>query len=72
MFSTHSLVPWQLSNRWNNCKYFCQRMHFRVSHIYREGNSYAYKIANFGVSSHDFTWWDLIPDFIREGFSEIE
>ena len=36
-----------------------------VSHIYREGNTVADKLANYGIESGDaFIAWDQAPDFI--------
>lgn len=43
-------------------------MHFVVSHIFREDNIFADKLANFGLSIIDVLWWDLVPSFIREDF----
>lgn len=68
-FKNPDLVPWKVRVRWNNCISFTQCMHFIVSHIYRKGNSYADKLANFGFSSHCFSWWDLIPYFIWEDYN---
>ena len=59
------LVPWQLRVEWNNCLHRISLMHFRSSHIYREGNKAADALANFGLSSDGLTWWDLPPVFIR-------
>lgn len=65
-FIFSSRVPWQLHNRWGNCKVYCQSMNFRVS--YREGNSCAYGLVNFGVTSQGFQWWNNVPNFIMEDF----
>lgn len=67
-FSSFNLVPWKIRNRWRNCMHLCNSMNFRVSHIYKEGNSCAYRLAAYGIYSQCFTWWDLIPDFISEDF----
>lgn len=67
-FNSPNLVPWQLRNIWRNCLLLFSHMQFIDSHIYREGNTCADKLANFGVNSHCSTWWDLITDFIRIDF----
>lgn len=50
-----SIVPWKLKNRWNNCVGKLQSMQFILSHIYREENHRADKLANLGLSIADFT-----------------
>ena len=35
-------------NRWDTCLNYCGKMRFRVTHIFREGNAYADKLANLG------------------------
>lgn len=67
-FSSPGLVPWKLRTRWHNCIHLTRSRGFRISHIYREGNQAADKLANFGVSSKCFSWWDLIPPFITVEF----
>ncbi|CAJ2651412.1 unnamed protein product [Trifolium pratense] len=69
-FSSAKIVPWALRNRWDNCVTLLSNMNFYVSHIYREGNHCADKLANIGLSLHGLTWWNHIPtrlqgDFIR-------
>lgn len=67
-FSSYDLVPWKIRNRWRNCMQLCKSMKFIISHIYREGNNCADKLANYGVISQCFSWWDLASDFISEAF----
>lgn len=43
-------------------------MTFRYSHIYCEGKNCADKLASHGTYIQGFSWWDLIPTFIRENF----
>ncbi|KAK9281165.1 hypothetical protein L1049_004059 [Liquidambar formosana] len=57
-------IPWQLWTQWNNSMSFLRQMNFRCSHIFREGNIPADKLANRGVASSSFTWWDSVPAFI--------
>lgn len=67
-FSNQDLIPWKYKNRWRNCIGLTKKMRFHVSHIHREGNSCADKLASYGIQSHSFTWWDLPPSFISEDF----
>jgi hypothetical protein len=39
-------------------------MHVLVSHVFREGNFVAEKLANLGLSLNDFTWWNFAPSSI--------
>jgi len=36
-------------------------MHFMITHIFREGNNCADKLANLGLTVINFTWWDYAP-----------
>jgi ribonuclease HI len=67
-FSSSKIVPWPLRNRWNNCLLLISNMNFYVSHIFREGNHCADKLANLGLSLPDFTWWDCIPPLLLDDF----
>ncbi|PRQ42072.1 putative RNA-directed DNA polymerase [Rosa chinensis] len=53
--------PWDLRVRWQNCLKNIQQMQFRRTHIFREGNAAADKMANLGVSKHSFTWYPSPP-----------
>ena len=66
-FKSSKLVPWHLQNRWDNCIHVISSMDFMVTHIYREGNHCADKLANIGLSSQSFTWWDQMPTQIGGG-----
>ncbi|CAJ2674874.1 unnamed protein product [Trifolium pratense] len=59
-FNNHHIIPWKLRNRWYNCIYFCSLMNFRISHIFREGNCCADKLANFSLTSREDHWWDKV------------
>jgi len=48
VFKDKSLIPWQMRNRWNNVIMF--GLHVVSSHIFREGNCCADKLANQGHS----------------------
>lgn len=67
-FSNSAIVPWKLRNKWKTCIAMTSKFDFLVSHVFREANHCADKLANFGVISKYYTWWDLIPNFIRYGF----
>lgn len=67
-FSNPEIVPWKIKIKWKNCIIVASSFDFKVTHIYREGNHCADKLASFGVASRCFTWWDLIPSFIRDDF----
>ena len=40
-------------------------MDFIVSHIYREGNTCADILVNFGLNASEPLWWDESPSNIR-------
>jgi ribonuclease HI len=63
-----SLIPWQLRNRWESCLQKLNSMNFMLTHIYREGNHCADKLASLGLSRFDFTWWSCLPFEISSGF----
>lgn len=44
------------------------KMDFVVTHFFREGNTCADKLTNYDVNNHDFHWWDLSLNFIRDDF----
>jgi ribonuclease HI len=63
-FKSCNIIPWQLYNRWLNCMIMIISMNFVVSHVYREGNHVADKLANIGLSLNAFTWWNIAPNVI--------
>ncbi|KAK2361038.1 hypothetical protein QL285_086244 [Trifolium repens] len=67
-FSSSKVVPWALRNRWDNCLARISNMNFFVSHIYREGNHCADKLAGLGLTLPGFTWWNQIPPQLRDDF----
>lgn len=66
-FKKYDLVPWNLRNRWKIC--ILVTWIFFVSHIYREGNTYADRLVAFGILSRSFSWWDTVPSFIWKEFA---
>jgi len=52
-----TLIPSNLRNRWNNCRLMLNDMNFIVSHIYREGNHCADRLAALGLTIPNLTIW---------------
>jgi hypothetical protein len=46
-FSSDNIVSWSIRNKWNNCTLFTKVIHFKCSHIFREGNDCTYKLADY-------------------------
>jgi ribonuclease HI len=69
-FSSAKIVPWALRNRWDNCLLKISNMNFYVSHIYREGNHCADKMANLGLSLPVFSWWNQVPSVLLDDFGK--
>jgi hypothetical protein len=67
-FSSSKVVRWPLRNHWDNCLLLISNMNFYVSHIFREGNHCADKLANLGLSLPDFTRWDCLPPMLLDYF----
>ncbi|GAU24780.1 hypothetical protein TSUD_356100 [Trifolium subterraneum] len=65
-FTNHDIVPWDLRNRWTNC--LSLDVNVKYSHIYREGNACADKLANEGHVVTNYTWWDSMPACIKDEF----
>lgn len=64
-------VPLRVRNSWTNCIALTKGIKFIVSHIYREGNTCADRLASHGLTIQSSFWQDSIPDFVREDFSVI-
>ena len=61
-------VPWRLRPLWHNCMRRIRQLQVHVSHIYREGNRVADKLANHGAMNVGAEWWDLLPSFLNAAF----
>jgi len=48
VFTARTNVMWMLRIQWNTCLNYCGKIRFRITHIFREGNAYADKLANLG------------------------
>jgi ribonuclease HI len=68
-FSNIQLIPWKLKTKWKNCLHRIKDFRFRVSHIYREGNTCADRLANAGFFVDGVVWWDQLPSCSRDSFS---
>ncbi|XP_019431606.1 PREDICTED: uncharacterized protein LOC109338757 [Lupinus angustifolius] len=69
IFKGKTMVPWKLINKWNHCKALLSSMDCIVSHVYREGNSCADKLAIYGLHHKIFSLWNFVPNFLLEDFS---
>jgi hypothetical protein len=65
-FKNVTLIPCNLRKRWNNCRLLLNGMNFIVSHIYREGNHCADRLAALGLNIPNLTIWSEVPLDIRE------
>lgn len=65
-FKSPHIVPCHLKTRWNKCLHLLSSMNFMISHIFREDNNCANKLANLGLSLQTFTWWHVAPNVILE------
>lgn len=45
-FKSIKLVPWHIRNRWRDGLTYISKMQFQVSHIFREANTSADKLAS--------------------------
>ncbi|XP_019431828.1 PREDICTED: uncharacterized protein LOC109338930 [Lupinus angustifolius] len=68
IFRGSMAVPWKLSNLMLKCRNTMLAMQIKISHIYREGNICADKLANYGVTSRCDSWWTSLPTFILPDF----
>jgi hypothetical protein len=61
-------VAWKLKLKWKNCFHTIRNFRFRFSHIYRETNTCADRLANAGFFVDRLVCWDQLPSCSREGF----
>ncbi|XP_019459974.1 PREDICTED: uncharacterized protein LOC109359738 [Lupinus angustifolius] len=69
IFKGKAMVPWKLNNKCDHCKALLSSMDCIVSHIYREENNCADKLASYGLHHRTFTWWNIVPNFLSHDFS---
>lgn len=67
-FSSSSIFPWSLRNRWLNALTLSKKMGFVYSYVFREGNTCADLLANHGTSISGLSWWNSIPSFLQREF----
>jgi len=61
-FIARTNVPWMLRDRWNVCLNYYGKIRFRVTHIFREGNVCADKLANLEFFYREsFHWYNKLP-----------
>ena len=64
-FTARTNVPLILRNRRNTCLNYCGKIRFMISHIFREGNACANKLANLGfIHKEKFHWYNRLPSII--------
>ena len=66
-FKNPTLIPIRLRNRWHNC--LQQGMTVICSHVFREGNYCADKLASLGHDVTDNTWYTTMPSSLAAHFS---
>ncbi|XP_019432708.1 PREDICTED: uncharacterized protein LOC109339679 [Lupinus angustifolius] len=66
IFYDKAIPPWKLLSKWNHCKKLLSSMNWVATHIYREGNTCADQLANFGLSIQNIEWWNHAPSFILD------
>jgi len=67
-FKSTDIVPWQIRNRWINCLNYTDSISFIVSHIYREENVCADRLANIGLSLASFQYFYTLSREVREAY----
>jgi len=60
-FKNDGVVPWNLRNRWFNCRMLISEMNFVISHIYREGSECADRLTNLGLDIQSISYWNYMP-----------
>jgi len=70
-FAKPEMAPWDIIKRWKTCIALTQNMQLTVTHIYREGNKCANRLANLGLhAKHDFLWFFLFTLILKGKFLE--
>ena len=57
-------IPWKIRQRWLNALCLANNLNVVVSHIYREGNSAADKLASSAATASLDGWWFYAPPLI--------
>ena len=61
LHSRSAAVPWQVRSSWQNCLNQLTQLQFHASHVYREGNQVADKLACMGLYLQACKWWSSYP-----------
>ncbi|KAL6213637.1 hypothetical protein ACLB2K_013084 [Fragaria x ananassa] len=62
-----SLMPDKGDNRaWRNCLFLVRQIQFKVTHIFRESNTFAEALTNFGAPNVGSRWWTDLPGVEEE------
>jgi len=62
VFTAKTNASWLLRNRRNTCLYYCGKIKFRVTRIFREGNMDVDKLVDFGfIHRESFHWYNRLP-----------
>ena len=56
--------PWQLLNRWRNCRDMMNNMQLYITHTFREGNAVADKLSKQGIKYPSLQWWSSYPSWL--------
>ncbi|CAL0323620.1 unnamed protein product [Lupinus luteus] len=66
LFHGKGIVAWKLRTDWRRCCRLIKNMNCKITHIFREGNQCADRLASFATHSKMFSAWDYTPSFILE------
>ena len=58
-------VPWRFRSRWIRALQFARKNNVRISHIYREGNCVADKLASMSITEDSNHWWFQAPEDLQ-------
>ena len=67
-FRKPHLVPWRLRVKWMNSIASISQHQVYISHVFREANRVADKLANHGARNVGYLWWDSIPQFLLSSY----
>jgi len=68
-FTVRTNVSLMLRNQWNICLNYCEKIRFRVTHIFHEGNTCVDKYANLGfIHRETFHWYNMLSSCLMLEF----
>ena len=62
-------MPWKTRNCWLNCLHAYRSINSTITHIFRECNHCAGKLACLGFNFHNFNRWNDVHFEINENFA---